>query len=528
MCNYTFPQVNYNKNDYIKSCNYYELINLNSLKHLDTLDSKGKCVFHSEDIKWKRESDFYRLLSLLIDIYEEKKEKGNLIGVHFISKRENIPIDYLDKLAPCYLQYATFCDDVIMSEVEVASNNEKKSFDFRDCIFIKNFLIKNCKIKQDVNFSGIQVIDTFEIIDTFFYDFVEFNHSKFKGSLLLTNCHFKEQFFFQNVFFEEKSTLQIHSTFHKFSLFEKCSVNSSIIDFSDCEFYGETIFRDLKLEQQSFFNNIFVKKVLVFSGKNENRIFHAYTEFNINEELILGNISFDNTNISCIIKEHKENILQLQSTGKIIIERGCIKYRLQTDEIEIFISEGNQLLIDEITRAYTNFFILHTGKNLGIEIVERASEKITLFYFSDENMSQEEFLRLLEDSQKTFLGLFSNFRNYLSNTKKEDYVLNGINGIISLMTISFRAALLISLGKWKREDTKALLNSINSTDSILVNEELHNQLSSINVSNALREGIESNKLNIINFHQINQKGKSNVYVEKNFKGDLAPNSQSSK
>ncbi|GGG25336.1 hypothetical protein GCM10011344_27520 [Dokdonia pacifica] len=516
MCNYTIPVNNYKPNDLIKFCNYYELINSNTEKSLDILDSDGKCIFHSNHIKWKRENDFYRFLFILIEIYLIKKEEVDLNGVCFISKTENTSISYLQDLFPCNLHGAVFWEDIDMHNQIISYEVNLEYCNFKSDVFFEN-----CTFESRVIFSNIdfrcETSGTFEFKGCKFNASVDFCNNRIQGSLSIQDCHFLEQFIFLDNRLLDDGLFEVTSTFEDYTIFGNLDITSTLVNFCDCHFNGETVFSNNKIqpEQQFILGPLTVKRTLLFSGKDNNRIFHGYTRFQIDLERIEGKITFQNVNLSNIDEKDRREIIQLQSTGKIIIERGCIKYRLQTPEKKIDIKENNQALIDEITRTYSNFFTVHTGWNLGVEVVERNSNIFTFFYFSDENISEDFFFDLLTSTSKELLSGFINFENYLNKSKGKSYFINGLNGIISLMTISFRASMLIAIGEWKQKDTNALINSINPIGNSLSTEDFHQKLSEINVQQNIQKLITNNKLNFINIHQVNQNGDKSIYIEKN-------------
>ncbi|MDO5969312.1 hypothetical protein Q4Q35_05790 [Flavivirga aquimarina] len=515
MCNYSFPIQSYSLNENIQFCDYYKLIKTHTSKDLTVLDEEGRCLFHSNHIKWKRKHNFYENLFILYATYEELGIEANLSGVHFIAKKEGKPIiDYLHKLLPCNLHGATFLDQVRISDKKI---DHKLNLEY--CNFRSDFFIENSSVNADAIFSHIdfycETPGTFGIKNCTFNSSVDFCHTKIQGSLSIQDCHFAESFLFLDSQFTKDGLFEITGTFNDYTIFGNLEIFSSLVNFCDSTFNGETIFSNNKIqaEQQILFTNISVKKTLLFSGQDENRIFHSYTRFPLNLENIEGKITFQNSNLSNIDEEDRREIFRLQSTGKVIIERGCIKYRLQTVPRKILIDTGNQSLIDEITMVYSNFFISNTGYNLGVEIVERDKKSITLLYFSDENISQEEFIDLLEATSKRLLKGFIDFKKYLTNGQNQNYFTTAVMGIISWFSISLKVSFLITTGQWNEENTNSLINSI-SPNRNLISDEFHRTLSQLDIG-FLQNIIEEKKLNLINIHQINQNGEKAIYIENN-------------
>ncbi len=164
--------------------------------------------------------------------------------------------------------------------------------------------------------------------------------------------------------------------------------------------------------------------------------------------------------------------------GKVEIGSGCLKYRFQTKIRTLLIDENNQSLILELAQTFTNYFAVKNGFNLGFEIIERDNSKIRFFYFTDENISEDEFFDRLEKTEQYLWDLTSTgfdeqfvllYGKDETNLSKENAVINAVDGISALTNIFFRVGIRIAFGKWFQKDTKALLSAVDFNNQTWIN-----------------------------------------------------------
>lgn len=459
------------------------------------IDNHGACIFHSQDIEWKRQNDFkgqfLRLLQLLNayethDFYDfaEFRFVGNELRTKPDSNHYALCIKDITIPKHVYFTGAFFVDTF-----ELEGINFESGADFNEAIFANNFKIKNSRI------SGLSFISAqfkqqvlFSNVDSLSYTL--FENAKFTGTQGDYSAKFEDSRFhgltdFSSAIF---APLGIKSI-----VFSKVQFKN-ITDFTNTQFHNHIVFKDVSfLDVTEFidtlfdttkssaryggaaveFERIIVTKDAVLNFKStdpQNKIFNHDVMMSFKEDPV-GIIRFENVNFNHFLPKSRKRLIQLAKTGRIEIGLGCIKYRFQTDVRTISVSEGNTALILELCQTFTNYFIVSNGINLGLEIVERNNTEVRFFYFTDEDISETTFLEKLANAEQQLWNLLSSspdmhvkaIEESASKTPligKENAIINAVDGISALLGTFFRVGTRIALGTWKETDTKALLDAI--------------------------------------------------------------------
>ena len=259
------------------------------------------------------------------------------------------------------------------------------------------------------------------------------NSANFNDSVIFSDCYVLESFEIKN------------SNFYSYTLFDNININADSangkfiyigqdssfnenLDFSGATFNGQLVFRDVKLKHADFVNiktlespdysNIVYESVSFFSvtvmefGKVN---FKGTTNLKLfNQGVIFQNfkvdglVEFENVDFQKIAPASRKDLINQSKGGNIIIGGGCLKYRHQTDIISHITGSLTQKLIEDMTNTYINFFTKHNGLNLGFEIVEKTPQKIAYFYFSDEDITNEEFMQYLRYTEQDMWLLTKN------------------------------------------------------------------------------------------------------------------------
>jgi len=471
------------------------------------LDSHGICIFHSNELKWKRENDFttkfLELLQLLNayndDSYCYDFAEFVFVGEHLKSRKDvkyrvfNLPDCTLNKEADFI--GALFVDRVELNNIsfklgatfqEARFNGELKmknisfgSADFRKTIFEQSVFF------EDVDFLGYALFEDSQFTGSS-SALIKFSNSKFCGLTDFSGAAVKSKhtdctLLFENVKFED-SVYFTDCTFD-------CSVSFKNVEFDFAGEFIDTSFNTTKSMRRFRycaveFLEIEVNKngSLIFqSTDSQNKMFNQEVEFSFKKD-IEGTIRFENVNFNNISDSSRKNLIRLSKLGKVAIGPGCIKYRFQTETKTILIDENNQSLILEIGQTFTNYFAVQNGLNLGFEIVERDNNKISFFYFTDENITEAEFFDRLKKAEQDLWHLLSTEfdEQYLltdgqvgTSLSKENAIINAVDGVSALVGTFFRVGIRIAFGRWSSKDTKALINVI----------EFNNQEPSLNAAN---------------------------------------------
>lgn len=447
------------------------------------IDNEGNCIFHSNNLVWKKANDFNLHLKALIKFYE--KDSPKLIDfseIIFINSDENNnKICFSDLKFNNYIDmsYCTFHEDLLINNCDLVgldilggkfkkysniSNCSIRSLNFSKSVFEDKFSINKTKIDSYSDFEKCTFSDTISFIDVEFGDMVQFNWAVF-STKDLNYCITT----FKNVKFSG------HPLDFSNAKFNSCVVFNNVEFDTDCLFINSE-FNSPKNSDSSCgaldFSNITIGKLdkMTFIGTESNKLFSNEVRFT--NLKLTGEIIFENVNYNQLSRNTRDLFSKLEKEGKIIIKKGCIKYRFQSELKEIFIQDSNQDLIYEIAKTYRNYFVVHNGLNLGLEIYERTTKKISYFFFTDEDITKEIFDIRLEDTFVNFWELFTNIPKIASQLQEKTVtaqnqtlpskLINSIDIVIDLVGILAKIGARVPFLKLSKEDIfQALVHSVN-------------------------------------------------------------------
>jgi carbon monoxide dehydrogenase subunit G len=441
------------------------------------IDENGECIFHSKNIEWKRANNFTKRFEDLIKLYAILEERSyDFVEFVFIGNEKNITelknIENQLKTGSFSFVGATFETNVRIENI----NTIKHNISFGNSRFRGNFIINNCAFSF-FHLEAIKVEGFFSLKNTEIDGIADFSHSDFLQLAYFEKINFNHDVFFYDTLFSYKTLAEKDepiTTFKDITFFNKVEFKKAEFDcgveFPNTIFYYQAEFLDVLFSNEfvADFSDINVNQTLLLSGTTDKRLFDFSVAFRIDETKILGKIIFQYVNFSNIYPKHRDNLQLLTYKGKVEIGVGCIKYRFQTDIKEIVVNERNQNLIEDITRTFKSFFAVCNGKNLGIEIVSKTDDKISFFYFTDENFTnQDAFIEALGKTEYAFWSFLQNaeqVKNHISAaTKNEKTDLTKLTDIIiDIGSIFNKIGTRIYLLESEDEDiTHALTQAIN-------------------------------------------------------------------
>lgn len=393
---------------------YTELSKGNSTVKPLPIDNAGECLFHSHDIEWKNENHFIDHFFALIDLLSEADYKtfdfrdfvivndsNKIIDIKNIDKKE-ISID--------------FTGAILKSRIRLLNLNINNLI-LNDTLFERSFTINQNVINSSFYLERAKLKDRFYLNDTKVGHNAYFGNAQFLDEIKLTDSSFTGSVLFYNTLFSFSNLLEYYEPYSKFCnvVFERSvSFENAVFDcgveFINISFKADTSFIHTKFSREYYtvFKSPNVKENLSFIGSEKDKLFPYGTVIELEAEDIEGQIIFENVNFKNIKEENRNVLKELSYTDKVSIGSGCIKYRHQTEPRTIHIKSSIQTLLIELVNTYSSFFGEHNGFNLGFEIIEKAEDKITFFYFSDENISEEVFLKRLQKTEVDFWTIIEN------------------------------------------------------------------------------------------------------------------------
>ena len=181
-------------------------------------------------------------------------------------------------------------------------------------------------------------------------------------------------------------------------------------------------------------------------------------------------VIFKYTNYYNIPEVYRRKLNEFILTNKVIVGKGCIKYRLQTDLITHITGSLNQKLIEDMANTFINFFTKHNRINLGFEITERSANKISYFYFSDENISHEEFIKYLKYTEEDIWSLIKNEQPKRKINENLAVIASDDNRYFnytkaSLVSIFYQFQLGLEYGETLPNDLEKVMGAIRFSDN---------------------------------------------------------------
>jgi hypothetical protein len=464
------------------------------------IDDRGACIFHSQQIEWKRRNDFKGKFLQLVQLLDTDKAAriynfaefvfvGNEIETKSGSREHLLNIaDTIFGKQACFTG-SSFVDSLVLERV-----NFQKGANFEYVTFACNLRIESSDIHgsdfSHAKFTRLAIFTRVQFLDYALFIGVRFGGTSNSYAVKFDDSRFYGITDFSGAVFalgEQASAGFLTIQFDDFTDFTDTQFNCHI-EFSDVTFTYGTEFINTKFGMVNSaaryrgsaveFNRITVttRAVVNFiSTDPQNKLFNLDVQMSFQEEPT-GTVRFENVNFNRITLDSKERLMQLAKLGRVEIGSGCIKYRFQTDIRTIAVDQGNAPLIIDICQTFTNYFTVSNGLNLGFEIVERDKTKIRFFYFTDENISETTFLDRLAQTEQNLWNLLSIRSNeqLLAHTEptntalvvhKENAIINAVDGISTLLGTFFRVAARIAFGVWKEADTKALMGAIRFNDA---------------------------------------------------------------
>ncbi len=512
MCNHKYTIDRYSYGPKADKCPYTEMYPVwakdikNKGKPVDAglelpLDQNGECLFHSKNLDWKRANKFLQRFLQLVRLLDEYDGKDYYDFAEFVfvgapsevrKKGSSYALDLSKVVFSKDARFggSTFAGSTRFHEVVFGKHINFAGAVFKDKVAMSDCSVGSCSFdktvfEKNVTFEGVHFSGTYAIFtDSVFNNTVFFRDSRFEVMVIFSDALFnrsKDAAFaakFHDIVFKNSANFTSSRFFCPVE-FRGVTFNSSV-EFIDT-FFGASKSVLRNIQSDIHFSNILLNEngVMVFeSTDSENKMFNETdASFSFKGD-VKGLIRFKNVNFNNISNVSREKLKNLESEGKVEIGPGCIKYRFQTETRSIPIAKENQFLIVELAQTFTNYFTVENGMNLGIEIVAREEDEIRFYYFTDEDITEEEFLGRLKKTEHDFWRLSShgpgstqlalkekNGINTQTRSTNENAIINAVDGMASLMSINFRVAIRIGCGKWKKKDTQALVNAIHFDDT---------------------------------------------------------------
>jgi uncharacterized protein YjbI with pentapeptide repeats len=457
------------------------------------VDDCGACIFHSLELAWKRQNDFTSKFLQLVQLLDEHDAESYydfrefvFLGSDRVTKggadEYRLRISEVIFRKHAYFIGASFLDSFELEQVDF--NNGAS---FNQAVFHHDLTFKKARFRG-LDFAEAKFTDGVSFNQVESLSFALFSNATFEATRDSALVYFKKSRFegitdFSGADFTlgDQAAVSFENVqFQDVAVFRNTHFNCQV-DFSDCTFSDKADFIDTSFDiirssaryrgTAVEFNRITVTSgaALSFISTDPNRkMFSHDVEMSFKEEPS-GIVRFENVNFNLFTASSRQRLTQLARLGRVAIGSGCIKYRFQTEVQTVSVSEANVGLILELCQTFTNYFTGSNGLNLGFEIVERDQTRVSFFYFTDENISEETFLERLSKTKEGLWDLLSIESeeqmvalqaSATSPTGNESAVINAVDAISALLGTFFRIGARIALRRWTEADTAALLSAI--------------------------------------------------------------------
>jgi len=459
------------------------------------IDRDGACIFHSADAGWKRENDFagrfLRLVRLLDTCGQERYydfAEFVFVGTEAETGKDGAPAYRLVIADTTFRKQAQFIAARFLDAVELERVDFPSGAEFDGAAFGGELEVRDARL-NGAGFGEVRFART-RFIGVDFQSYALFSRSRFTGragggyAVEFRDVRFRKLTDFTAAAFElaDDSTVAFEDVrFEDFTDFRgarfKCHAVFSHVTFADITDFIDTSFelvgstaRYVGAAVELIGIRVPATGVLTFRSSDPARKLFAHDVEMTFAEQPEGTVRFENADLSRFLPASRAVVLELARLGRVEIGPGCIKYRVQSELRMVPVGPGDAPLVVELCQTFAHYFTVHHGLNLGFEIVARDAAQISFFYFTDEDVTEAEFLARLAQTERSLWSLLSiGSAEQLAALADpggagapadESTVINAVDGLSALMGTFFRVGVRIAAGRWKAGDTRALLGAI--------------------------------------------------------------------
>jgi len=512
MCKFIYHEEGNNIDD--TPCQLQNYFSLNKENEILPLDNLGYCIFHSENIEWKQKNNFSYFSSKLFEIVK-CIDKGTIFledlngsfdldfrGIKWtdctILDNDESAIFIKDislsnsKSVYLMMHKSCFYNDLVISNVDAAN----LILDFRNCTFKGGVSFQSTKLKE-VSFHNGNLNGGIYITDCEVLEYSEFRNMNVQAGFIIGTSTFYGETIFCNSKFDALYIDLKNVNFKDVVDFSRCIFIPSI-NIENCEFANELFISDAVFKNEvRIHSNKYGGNVYFVSNNPDNKIFENIIYLKVEEENLNGLITFENVNFLNIAQQDRENLLKLEKSNKVKIGKGCIKYRVQSPIITIKSSLINQNIITELTTSFSNYFLYSEGFNLGVEFVNKQINNLQLFYYTDELISNEEFIERLKLAEREYWD-FTISKNETDKSKK----IQTVDNYSSKLSVLLKIAVRKQFGLWSDTETTELLKSISYNEYSISSDQINCMIENL-IININPQNMEIKELNVSHGGQVN-------------------------
>ncbi len=378
-------------------------------------DNKGKCIFHSENIEWKRENSFNEYLDTLLDkLYTDNIESFGFYGVHFVGVQDKEEF-YND-------EYETF----------FKKRKIKSSLLFIDCVFNDNIEFWECEMLREINFINSVFYNTITFTNCVikdslsFYDGCVFDHklafyqwNVFKTNLTLINNTFKQDLdidnnsidgtlYIEENIFSRQNVVSVTENVLNSGLVLRSNNMIGLLNIRGNNFKKfSNIFSNYKIDNIDFSDNTILGEFR-FTGEEDNLLFNPNTNLNLKLDDNKCKIIFDYCNLKVLTDESLKIIKDLEEIGIVILNNTNLMHRFKKI-YEVYSTDISDYLIRDVLVLITRLFRKRYSLEIDVNFKRSYHKNLTKIIFSSsQQIDFDKFEKLFtKNFEEIFLTSYS-------------------------------------------------------------------------------------------------------------------------
>lgn len=489
-------------------CKFEDKLNINGKKL--PIDNDGKCLFHSNDLDWKKKNSFYDYIDWLISVYEGDDNSSS------IDLSEGI---YDASLEQAIMQRITtqglIEKALVLKKCEVYSDLVIKGGRFSSNIDLSQSRFYGRVSFQNTVMNGITMNSLIFFKDLFMTDVVNNSYlisdkSNYRGGYIANRCTYRKIVQFEGTEFNFAPELNrafsiTNSSFYGPVSFDNAKFNKACI-INTVSFFDRTTFLytnfDCQLSTPSFasvtFDNIIIAESasLLFEGKSDSLIFQNAKDIYFNDLIVEGSVHFEYVNLQKGTDTRvKSYLLELvvNSEYNVVIGKGCVKYFNQTDPKTVEIDKSFRNLLVDVCNTFSKFFELKNNVGIGLQVSQVTDTSITYYYYSDDLIDKDVFLSLIDESSKKMWTVIEVKDQSIDSSDSQQIVAKGIDRLydgidvtVDLIAICIKLIARVPAIGFKREIFNKILNAHSMNDTQVID---YSKIESLNINQTILLGI---------------------------------------
>lgn len=446
MCNHIYNVVEIKDGtETKKKCewrSYYQILSTisyhNGLQYKDLpCDKKGKCLFHSEDLEWKRANKFFERFYELCEYWKlvnkQQAQESALYfhDCHFVGIESDFKYKFENTTS-----FGIYVENFILK-------NDILFFDcvFHDTVYINRGLFKegitldNCVFKQDIDLMDVLIGKDLNLApENVFYGKIQLTNVRLLGKFDCIKNTFKNIFDFNYVncyedvlidtsLFENNQEYVSFSAHFQSGISCRSNIFNGLLKFDESVFESDSLFYD---NEVSIFHiqDSEISGNIAFVGTEDRLLFTPNSIINLDKDNFKenGRLIFDYCNILNLGNDFVTRAKEFENYQLVTIRETCKVFRL------IIIREYpynyvNDYIVTDLSNLIIRFFKYYFSVMLYVEIVrDEKKALIKLILKTTDNITEEKFNEIMYGIKDKFSAISRKKIEGFTNPQEKDFV----------------------------------------------------------------------------------------------------------